>query len=501
VSRVILSSTVLLLVSTSNVLGAGIRTHAEMAKRMLEEHFDRVGEMLPGLNVLLAGRDARRALFCGSTGPDWGHQRRLNPVACEYDHWQPFLEQYLCVLQETCPRPWDDVGKRRVAFFLGLVVHDMSDIPWHFNDGAHRAMEPKARRVERAEADLAAEIFVNSECRIAPDLPPFWWPRDDMLAAYAKKSPSAVTPRQLDLGFKSLQSEWVIGALGSGVIYADFKARYPWLAAHYQDYYYGGVEHCAALASMWVKYYYARLNGWHYYQNMPAYSRHPPDYCPYTGCSDATISHRSPNHNAGAEPILEVGRRSDDVRRTLVRFNVSDIPPRTPIRAARLWLFFAGRRGPQSADQTLAVYNVDRPWSQGRGHTDEVDGADGRTAEGGEVTWQATGRDQKEWHAAGCHAAGVDRDEAPISSTVVAANDPAGHWKDWDVTALVQSWIDAPATNHGLLIAQTKNEQQGTGILRFYSSEAFKSRADGYGGGKRVAGRPTLVVIPQSPQR
>jgi hypothetical protein len=160
-----------------------------------------------------------------------------------------------------------------------------------------------------------------------------------------------------------------------------------------------------------------------------------------------------------------------------------------------LWLYFAGRRGgPQTHDKVIDAYPVNRPWIEGERQSDPVTGTDGLPASGGEVTWNSAGA--APWSAPGCGSAPDDRDATPVASLSIAPSEPAGHWVSLDVTQAVRRWVAQPQANNGLLLRETDESGQFPGVLQFFSSEAFKCQSDGFGGGKRIAWRPTLVVFP-----
>ncbi len=60
---------------------------------------------------------------------------------------------------------------------------------------------------------------------------------------------------------------------------------------------------------------------------------------------------------------------------------------------------------------------------------------------------------------------------------------------------MVRGWAATPENNFGLLLRAGETESLGS-LVRFISSDAFRCRSDGYGGGTRIAQRPVLVVLP-----
>jgi len=474
---------------------AGVRTHSEMGYRAVVKNFDQAEEMLPGLGSFFQGDGIWSAFFSGCSFPDWGYDGGLNPDASEYSHWGPFRERYVKLLKERFPPPWDEKERMHVAFFFGSLVHCVTDIPWHFNHDGHRAFEGLAKEKDGSDADVTGDIFLQMDHKLPVDVIRFWWPRGMVLDTFALQDKLKVTPEQLEKGFKKLQAAHAASRAAAKMTGWHFKSRHPWCAEHYEDYYYGGVEHGAALAAMWIKRYYAELNGWHYYQQMPVYGIGAPDYVPYTGCADAAISSADPDSNAGGEPFLSVGGRGAAAeRRALIRFDVSDIPAGAKIRSAKLWLYQDAATPDAGGEIAVAAFGMDRPWQAGKGRSDEVTGTDGVPAAEGDVTWRTAMEGGVPVKSGDCCAGvGCSQDAGQVAVAKIPAETPSARWRCWDVTEMARGWIECPDANNGLVLMAVAGE----GVVRFYSSDAFKEQADGFGGGARIAGRPTLIIVPE----
>src|SRR5262249_40566304 len=99
------------------------------------------------------------------------------------------------------------------------------------------------------------------------------------------------------------------------------------------------------------------------------------------------------------------------------------------------------------------------------------------------------------WQEAGCEHVPEDRDAMPVSTVTISPAVSEKEWVSWDVTSLVQAWIDDPSHNFGLLLRETPESRTRSGILQFYSSQANHS-SGGYGIGDELASRPLLIVKP-----
>lgn len=460
-------------------------------------------EMLPGFEDFFKHDDNRRAFFSGCAFPDWGYAG-IDQDAAEDAHWRPFHLAYLEVLRRRFPPPWDAEAQRQVAFFLGVISHSLTDIPWHFSSSTDKSFLEMGRIHDNAshgDVEKGCDIILYAEQSLSPSMHmDTWWPLEVLIEVYERHG-RPVTREQLAAGTARAQSMflggWVVGALQA----RRWKERMPWVYAHLNDYYYGGMEHGAAITTMANRHYYARLQGWHYYQNTPAYAeyvRRNDDYVPHTAVAETHLMAARPGHNAGGEPFLEIGNNgAGDLRRGLIRFDLSDIAPGTDVERAVLWLYFSGRRGSaQEQDKTLEAFVVKRPWHAGTQLSDAIHGVDGAPADEAEATWNSAGG--APWGREGCDDPEKDRENIPLASLTIMANDNHDQWKFWDVTAAAREWVAAPHQNFGLLLRERDEDKGEPGIFQFYSSEAFKAGEDGDCGGTRIMYRPTLIIFPKA---
>ncbi|NLE75392.1 MAG: DNRLRE domain-containing protein [Chloroflexi bacterium] len=147
----------------------------------------------------------------------------------------------------------------------------------------------------------------------------------------------------------------------------------------------------------------------------------------YRGMRDVFISRwDEPPANHEDEAILEVQGR--DGKSTLLRFDVSWLPPEATIEAATLRL----QTWTRSQEGTLQVgaYRVLREW------------------EAPETTW-AEAKAGLPWAKLGCNEPLVDRAASPAASAVFTQTDA---FYTLDVTALVRDWVHSPAGNFGLIL-------------------------------------------------
>jgi len=149
----------------------------------------------------------------------------------------------------------------------------------------------------------------------------------------------------------------------------------------------------------------------------------------YTGCTDTRISEENPNKNFGElELVLGMKGRIS----TLIRFDVSSLPANAQIEDARLSIAVVnyGQRG--SEPVIIGAFPVTRTWEETQ------------------ATWyKATNLDF--WGLPGCNSTTNDRSPAPLD------NQPVYNvgWYTWTVTSAVQTWVQNPAANQGVMLRQT----------------------------------------------
>lgn len=456
---------------------AGQRTHIEMGKRAVDKYCDRADDMLPGFTDLFKGEEVMAAYYAGCMFPDWAFPH-INNQASEDAHWKRYQEPYCKFLEETCPYPWDDEERKRIAFFMGIVCHGMADLPWHFSKEGHDSLLARSfanDRAGHAETEYSYDIFLYQD-GIPPQklIPKLWWPLEDIREVYRRMG-TILPSGQLETGF-TRTNLMINGGPTAARLSADgLKRKYPWVKDKTEGYYFGGVDHGGALTASWLKYYYARLRGWRYYQSLPTAVAENDDERVYAGCTDVSILSPDPKNNTGGEPLLEVGHDRADDYITFIRFELSDPKPTKNVKAY-LWLSLAEGKG----ERRLEIFPVSRAWKEGIGATNDITGSKGQAHGDDSVTFE--------------NGFGLFPKKKALATAVVPGDAPSGHWVQWDVTDLVQGWLKEPRSNHGLAIRQVRKDAAFSEPIRFYSSEAFRTSPDDMGGGFRIALRPVLII-------
>ena len=162
----------------------------------------------------------------------------------------------------------------------------------------------------------------------------------------------------------------------------------------------------------------------------------------YENCWDAYLDSWYPTTNYGHTGALSI--RTAGTKRPLLYFDVSRVPAGVTILNASLELRATYYQS-HSQVMTAQVYGVKREWTEMQ------------------TTWRQA-RDQVLWTLNGADDTIDDRDPNPVCQ--VPMPDPS-QWYTFDVTSLVQSWVDGARPNYGLLLYGTGNTVE----MSFYSSE------------------------------
>jgi hypothetical protein len=156
-----------------------------------------------------------------------------------------------------------------------------------------------------------------------------------------------------------------------------------------------------------------------------------------TATGDTWMQENNPSQNNGADSNLHVKPDSSTTFRTLIQFDLSSIPPATPISCAALLLF----EKDADATQTIYLHQVNASWLESQ------------------ATWNNR-TSANPWASAG-----GDYTSSPEASF---APDATG-LQQVDITALVQFWVNNSGSNFGLLLRSTTSG--GNTDIQFGSRE------------------------------
>jgi len=146
----------------------------------------------------------------------------------------------------------------------------------------------------------------------------------------------------------------------------------------------------------------------------------PPQEVVIQPIADSFINEQSQGTNYGSQPTMDVQRRATRNRRSLVKFDLSTIPPNSTINSATLELYSTVA---PTTSQQLDIHRITSSWQETT------------------VTWSSQ----------------------PTFDSVISSSIQGGTgtgWKIWDVTGLVKDWYLGTYQNYGFLVKS--NLETGT---------------------------------------
>ncbi len=154
--------------------------------------------------------------------------------------------------------------------------------------------------------------------------------------------------------------------------------------------------------------------------------------------ADAYISQGDPITNYGTQGwLISYGNPWSLVYRTLMRFDLSSIPPGTPISAATVNLYMWDQAG---TDFSVDIHKVLASWTETG------------------VTWS---------------------NQPSFNATVEASLPYQGYtWWHFTITALVQDWVNNPGSNYGMILRNNPEipGDNGGRFAKFYSRDTTINR-------------------------
>jgi len=106
----------------------GVRAHIEIGLEAIQKYIINWEKQYPELAELFKDKEMYPAFYAGCSFPDWGYGE-INPDSAEASHWNPFMTAYVEVLKQKLPTLPPEQARKEIAFFLGMIVHNISDIP------------------------------------------------------------------------------------------------------------------------------------------------------------------------------------------------------------------------------------------------------------------------------------------------------------------------------------------------------------------------------------
>lgn len=171
--------------------------------------------------------------------------------------------------------------------------------------------------------------------------------------------------------------------------------------------------------------------------------------------------------NGGGDYLFVGETRNVGARRTLIQFDLTDLPAGVTITDVALTLSMNKNNAP--GNSPVALHAVSRSWGEG---TVEADGEEGRggTAQTGDATWLHAFSDTAFWDNPG-------GDFNPDASAMVNIDGNGTYqWTSPEMLNEVIDWYNDPSSNHGwILIGQEGGDATA---MRFGSREASSGRPE-----------------------
>lgn len=186
----------------------------------------------------------------------------------------------------------------------------------------------------------------------------------------------------------------------------------------------------------------------------------------YAGTTDTEIRDANPTSNYGTSTTFSVHRpfTSNWQRTGLLKFDVSSIPSTATVSNATLTLHHNGWAN-DGYGPDISVHRACKPWLEGEATYNRWDNAN-----------------SKEWGSSGANSSsnpctdnsndgsGDDRDSVAEDTVAIQTWTSSGAGDHtWDVTSLVQDWVDGTINNYGMVIRGSDDNEDK--IITYDSSE------------------------------
>lgn len=175
---------------------------------------------------------------------------------------------------------------------------------------------------------------------------------------------------------------------------------------------------------------------------------------------DNTIYNEGSLSNGAGERIFAGVTKNGDKRRALIKFDLADaVPEGVEVDRAQL-ILYPSQVKTNGTIATLHMLTAD--WGEGSSNAEGEEGK-GAQADDGDATWIMTFLGGKPWGRPG-----GDFDTEILASSAVFIEEDAT-FESADLTALVNTWILDPGSNHGVIVLG--EEPKISTALRFNSRE------------------------------
>ena len=165
----------------------------------------------------------------------------------------------------------------------------------------------------------------------------------------------------------------------------------------------------------------------------------------YEGVRDTTIYSEGGLSNGGGDHVFTGVINQGAERRTLMAFDLSQIPDGATIRSAKLELRVS-RVQPNAQDSVVHAHRLTSDWGEG---TTNAPGQEGRgtSSQDGDANWEENFQGESSWETQG-----GDFRSTSSASSIAARIGSTLSLEDAGLIADVQFWVDNPDDNFGWVL-------------------------------------------------
>lgn len=189
---------------------------------------------------------------------------------------------------------------------------------------------------------------------------------------------------------------------------------------------------------------------------------------------DNTIFDEDGTKSCGACEHFFVGNTNlDNIRRALIEFDVSSIPPGSTITSVEFEFYVS--RTADVASVTMDIHKATKEWGEAGSTAVGGKGGEGNggPAQPGDATWT-----DAEFNTSNWTSPGGDFEASPSASVILTTfTGPYSSTSTAAMVADVQGWVDDSNTNHGWLLKLLPDEE----VLYSKTTRAIESRTVGVG--------------------
>lgn len=194
--------------------------------------------------------------------------------------------------------------------------------------------------------------------------------------------------------------------------------------------------------------------------------------------ADSTLYSQDGSLSNGAGNSIFAGRTSgSEIRRALIRFDLTFIPAGSTVNNATLTLYCSRTR---ASAENIVLHKLNATWGESISHASGGEGG-GAPAASGDATWTHRYFDTVPWISPG-------GDFAATTSATISVNNQNQYysWSSAGMASDVQAWVNTPGSNYGWIIIGNESTDQST--------KRFESRQS-----TSLANRPSLSITYTAP--